>query len=75
VKSSAVYGMQPRSSRLLDWSVWQLQNRRERAIWWYDRVILPLATRFQGRLELSPGMLDASDVDEVLLVCGKSDTR
>ena len=63
VKSSAVYGMQPRSSRLLDWSVWQLQNRRERAIWWYDRVILPLATRFQGRLELSPGMLDASDVD------------
>jgi SAM-dependent methyltransferase len=75
VRSSAVYGMQPRSSRLLDWSVWQLQNRRERAIWWYDRVILPLATRFQGTLELSPGMLDASNVDEVLLVCGKHGAR
>jgi SAM-dependent methyltransferase len=75
VRSSAVYGMQPRSSRLLDWSVWQLQNRRERAIWWYDRVILPLATWCQGHLELSPGMLDASDVDEVLLVCGKDDAR
>jgi SAM-dependent methyltransferase len=73
VQVSAVYGMQPRSSRLLDYAVWQLQNRRERAIFWYDRVILPLATFFQKGLTLTPGMLDATGVDEALLVCRKSD--
>lgn len=72
VRRSAEYGMQPRSSRLLDFGVRQLRRRRERAIWWYDRVILPLGARFQKRLALAPGMIDARSVDEVLLVCARS---
>jgi SAM-dependent methyltransferase len=74
VESTAVYGMQPKSSRLLDYSVWQLQHRPERAIWVYDRIILPLAAFFQRKLELMPGMSAAEieGVDEILLVCRRA---
>ena len=71
VESSAVYGMQPKSSRLLDLGMWWLTHRRERAMWWYNRVMMPLGVRFQKKLSLHPGMIDAEDVDEVLLVCRK----
>jgi SAM-dependent methyltransferase len=69
VERSGVYGMQPRSSRLLDFVVWSFQHRRRRAIWWYTRVILPLGAFFQKKLELYPGMIDVENVDEVLLMC------
>jgi len=69
VRRTAVYGMQPQSSRLLDFAVWSLTHRRERAIWWYGRVMLPIATLFQKKLELVEGVMDASDVDEILLEC------
>lgn len=69
VESSAVYGMQPTSSSILDWSVRQLREKPDRAIWIYDRILMPIASFFQKKLDLVPGMLDASQVDEVLLVC------
>lgn len=71
VESSAVYGMQPKSSRLLDLGMWWLTHKREQAIWWYNRVMMPLGVRFQKKLSLQPGMIDTADVDEVLLVCRK----
>jgi SAM-dependent methyltransferase len=72
VESSAVYGMKPNSSRLLDLGMWWLTHRREQAMWWYNRVLMPLGVRFQKKLLLQPGMLDAAEVDEVLLVCRKN---
>lgn len=71
VESSAVYGMQLKSSHLLDLGMWWLTHRREQAMWWYNRVMMPLGVRFQKKLSLQPGMIDAEDVDEVLLVCRK----
>jgi SAM-dependent methyltransferase len=68
VERSGVYGLQPRSARLLDFVVWSFQHRRRRAIWWYTRVILPLGALFQKKLELFSGMIDVENVDEVLLV-------
>jgi SAM-dependent methyltransferase len=70
VEQSGVFGMQPRSSRLLDAAIWGLTHRRERAMWWYNRV-LPISVRFQKKLTLASGMIDTADVDEVLLVCRK----
>ena len=72
IERSAVYGMQPKSSRLLDFGLWWLTHHRERAMWWYNNVMMPLGIRFQKKLALHPGMLDTSDVDEVLLVCRKT---
>jgi SAM-dependent methyltransferase len=71
VERSGVYGMQPRSSRLLDFGMWWLTHHRERAMWWYNRALMPLGVRFQKKLALAQGMIDASEVDEVLLVCRK----
>lgn len=71
VERSAVYGMQPKSSKLLDVGLWFLVNQRERALWWYNNVFMPLGVRFQGKLDLVPGMIDTQGVDEVLLVCRK----
>lgn len=69
VERSAVYGMQPRSSRLLDLGMWWLTHHRERAMWWYNRAFMPLGVFFQKKLELHRGMIDAANVDEILMVC------
>ena len=69
VEQSAVYGMQPESSKLLDLGVWFLTHRRKTAMRWYNRVFVPLSVRFQRSFTLGPGMIEADRVDEVLLVC------
>jgi SAM-dependent methyltransferase len=71
IERSAAYGMQPRSSWLLDLGMWFLEHRRQRALWWYNHVFMPMQTRFQKPLTLVPGLGDTRGVDEVLLVCRK----
>lgn len=72
VESSAVHGMQPRSSRLLDFGMWGLTHKRAQAMWLYNRILMPLGIHFQKKLDLKPGMIDTRDVDTVLLVCRKA---
>lgn len=74
VENSAIYGMQPRSSRLLDLGMWWLTHHRAWAMWWYNRAIMPLGVCFQSKLVLTRGMLGAAAVDEVLLVCRKENS-
>jgi SAM-dependent methyltransferase len=69
VERSAVYGMKPQSSRLLDLGMWWLRHRRAQAMWWYGHVFMPLALRFQKRLRLAPGVIATDRVDEILVVC------
>lgn len=69
VERMAEYSMQPKSSRLLDVGMWFLMHRRSRAMWWYNRVFMPLALRFERPLALTEGRLDTERVDEVLMVC------
>jgi len=69
LEHSAVYGMQPKSPRLLDLGQWFLTHQRERAMWWYNRVLMPLALRFQKPLRWREGLGDTRGVDEVLLRC------
>jgi SAM-dependent methyltransferase len=69
IERSAVFGMQPRSSRLVDLGMWWLMHHRERALWWYNRALMPLGLWFQKTLQLAPGMIDLEGVDEILLVC------
>ena len=71
VESSAAYGMQPSSTWLLDFGMWWLARHRARAMRLYNRVLLPLGLHLQNKLSLQPGMIEASRVDEVLLVCRK----
>ncbi len=71
IERSAAFGMQPRSSRLLDVGMWWLLHERERALWWYNRAIMPLGLLLQRRLALREGLIDTAHVDEVLMVCRK----
>jgi SAM-dependent methyltransferase len=72
IRQSAAYGMQPKSSLLLDLGMWWLTHQRERALWWYNRAIMPLGLRFQKSLVFGTGLIETSRVDEVLMVCRKS---
>jgi hypothetical protein len=72
IQRSAVFGMQPRSSRLLDLGMWWLIHQRKRALWWYNRAFMPLGLRFQKDLQFTPGMIQTDDVDEVILQCRKA---
>jgi SAM-dependent methyltransferase len=71
IERSAIFGMQPRSTRLVELGMWFLINRRERALWCYNNLFMPLGVWFQRKLSLAPGLIDTKDVDEVLLVCRK----
>lgn len=71
VEQSAIYGMKPKSSRLLDLGMWFLTHRRKKAMWWYSHIFMPLGLRFQKKLALFPGMIDNGLVSEALLVCRK----
>jgi len=75
VERSAAFGMQPRSSRLVDLGMWWLLNHRERAMWWYNRVIMRIGLLTQKRLRLESGMITTDGVDEILLVCRKQEAR
>ena len=68
VTHSAVFGMKPKSSRLVDIGMWFLKHRRKRAMWWYNRV-LPFTVRFQKPLQLLSGLMPTDDIAEVFLVC------
>jgi SAM-dependent methyltransferase len=69
IERSTVFGMQPKSSRLLDLGMWWLTHRRREAMWWYNRVFMPIGLRAQKELKFSPGMMPTDGIDEVLLVC------
>lgn len=71
LERSATYGMQPSNPRLLDFGLWWLVHRRREAMWWYNRVLLPLGMLFQKRLKFVDGLTDAPGVDEIVLVCRK----
>lgn len=71
IEQSAIYGMRPKSSLLLDVGMWFLVHQREKAMQWYNAVLMPLGVRFQKKLALATGMIGTENVDEVLLVCRK----
>jgi SAM-dependent methyltransferase len=75
VERSAVYGMKPKSSALVNLGMWFLEHRRERSMWWYRSVFMPIALRFQKKLTVCPGMISTEQVDEILLVCRKEVDR
>jgi SAM-dependent methyltransferase len=72
IERSAVYGMQPESTRLLGWGLWFLEHHRTWAMWWYNHVFFPLGLRAQKSLHLVDGLVVPARADELILVCRKS---
>lgn len=71
VVQSAVFGMKPKSSRIVDLGMWLLQHRTKRAMWWYN-LVMPITVRFQKKLEIVSGLTDTEQTAEILLVCQRS---
>jgi SAM-dependent methyltransferase len=69
LERSAAFGMQPANPRLVSHGMWWLEHHRARAMFWYNWVGMPLARRFQKRLRLVNGLIDLTNVDELVLVC------
>ncbi len=69
VERSAIFGMKPQSSRLVDIGMWWLLRHRKQAMWAYNRAFMPLGLRLQKELHFAPGMVATDEVDEILLVC------
>ncbi|MEO6993825.1 MAG: class I SAM-dependent methyltransferase [Lacunisphaera sp.] len=69
VERSAVFGMQSNNPRLLDYAVKGLTRHHTMAMRCYNWLFFPLGLLFQKRLVLTDGLMDLSEVDEVLLVC------
>lgn len=74
VVQSAGFGMKPKSSAVANWGMKQLQKRPKRALWWYNRVFMPLGLRFQKPLILKQGLVDTHHIAEVLLICQLAET-
>jgi SAM-dependent methyltransferase len=70
VAESAVYGMQPRSRRVLEFGVWMLRHQPRFAMRWYN-AYTPLALWLQKPLRFTPGLVDDPAVDEIIAVCGR----
>ncbi len=69
IRRSAAFGMRPRSTRLVAIGMEYLAEQPERAMWWYNRVFMPLALRFGHKLHWRDGFPDADRTDTVLLQC------
>ncbi len=72
VKRSGVFGMQSNQPRLLDYAVRGLTRHHTAAVRCYNWLFFPLGLLFQKRLALADGLMDLTEVDEVLLVCRRS---
>lgn len=71
IEKSAAYGMQPANPRLLELGLALLKHRRRGAMWWYNKVLMPLGMYFQKRLQFVDGLINTAGVDEIVLVCRK----
>jgi SAM-dependent methyltransferase len=69
LEKSAAFGMKPSHPGLVKYGMWYLEHRRAWAMFWYNWVGMPLAMLFQKRLELTNGLIDTRNVDEIMLVC------
>lgn len=72
LEQSAEFGMQPRSGWLLDFAVWGLTHKRVQAMRWYNGLFLPLGLFLQRRLAWSSGLINLTNVDELLVVCRRN---
>ncbi len=69
VEKSVVFGMQSNSPRLLHYAVKGLTRHHSAAVRWYNWLFFPLGMLLQKRLKFSDGLMDLTNIHEVLLVC------
>lgn len=74
IQQSAIFGMKPKSSRLVNVGMWFLKHQPKRAMWWYNRIFPHIARR-QKPLTLMDGVPSMDDIGEIFMVCKRRQTR
>lgn len=69
VEASAAYGMKPGAPWLVDWGMRQLAQHPKQAMWFYNRLFMPIGLRRQKPIVLEHGLIDTLEVDEILVRC------
>jgi SAM-dependent methyltransferase len=72
VEKSVVFGMQSNNPRLLQYAVQGLTRHHTAAVRCYNWLFLPLGMLFQKPLKFVDGLMNLTDVHEVLLVCRRT---
>lgn len=71
IERSAAYGMKP-GPRLMKFGLWMLRRHHEHAMRWYNRAILPIALKLQRPLRFEQGLVSSEGVNEVAVVCRRT---
>ncbi len=69
IQRSAIFGMQPENTAVLRFGMWWLLRFRRAAMFFYNRLFMPIGLRLQKPLVFSPGLIDPAGVDEVFMIC------
>jgi SAM-dependent methyltransferase len=75
IERSAGFGMKPSNGRLVKWGMWWLAHHPDRAMWWHNRVFAPLGLFFQKRLAFTGGLIEAAEVQGLVLICRRGGAR
>jgi len=73
VARTAGFGMRPRSQLLARLGLWFLASGGQHAMWCYNAIMMPLAARLQAGLQWREGFAPTDTMDDVLLVCRRTD--
>jgi SAM-dependent methyltransferase len=68
IRQSATFGILPRNRLLVRTAAWVLSRLRGPAIWFEDRLVLPVAGLLQKPLRLKPGFHVDKSADGVILL-------
>ena len=71
VERSALFGMQPKNTALVKFGMDRIRKGSRVAMAVYNWLIMPLAAIFQKPLRVQQGLIDTTNVDEIILVCRK----
>ena len=71
IEECAVYGMKPKSSRLVTLGMNMLERMPQHAMWWYNRVFMPIGMRMQKPLDFAPKLIEDPEVGEVILIASR----
>jgi SAM-dependent methyltransferase len=73
ILKSAEFGILPRCRAMVKIGAWVLSRFRGPAVWFEDRLVLPLARLFQRPIRWSPGYTPSGKAAGVLLCCRKAE--
>jgi len=69
IDQSCVYGMQPKSNRIVDWAMNYIEKNPNRAFWYYNKIFMPIGLKLQKPLQFESGLCNLEGADEILLIC------